>query len=203
MNYEICNQDFKNCPYRVWDLSKDYPLCYFYRLHSRIIINREFSQLPSLVRKACEWVQKEEARLKCIRGIALKRTLRMLKKIEIGDTLFWTTHSEDVKLLEKPNEFSQVVRIKCQKSNGIIVEIPAHLLRKVSNGNYYGDFITKGINEEDLQELQYKARYYGFRVETEKKDNGYLLRIYGDTQQEVDEFIILALEQDFDISPFI
>ena len=45
--------------------------------------------------------------------------------------------------------------------------------------------------------------YYGFRTEIERTDNGYFLKIYGDSQQEVDDFITLSLEQDFDISPYI
>ncbi|MFX1364459.1 MAG: hypothetical protein ACFFCE_04895 [Promethearchaeota archaeon] len=43
---------------------------------------------------------------------------------------------------------------------------------------------------------------YGFRVEIEENDKGYFLRIYGDSQQEVDDFTN-RIEQNFDISPYI
>lgn len=46
---------------------------------------------------------------------------------------------------------------------------------------------------------EYKARYYGFRAKIERKDNGYLLKIFGDSQQEVNEVINVVLKQGFDL----
>ena len=153
-----------------------------------------------MLNRACEWIQKEEKRLDFISSISYKDTLKMLKDISIGDTLFWTTHSEDVRLFEGPTEFSQIARCKCQRLNGKVVEIPAYLLRKTSRGHYSGEFFIEGIeNEKKAKILEYKARYYGFRAEIKKMNNGYLLRLYGDSQHEVDEFINTVLKHNFEL----
>lgn len=199
----ICSQDFKSCPYRLFDLENHKPLCDYYRLHAQLIINREFSKIPSLIRKACEWVQKEESRLEFIREIARKKGLDVLENSQIGDNVFCQIGSyHEVKLLEKPSGGS--IFLKCQAPNGKIIQVQACNLRRISKGNFSRDhFIDGAENEKKAKELEYKAKYYGFRTKIEKTDNGYLLRLYGDSQQEVDDFITLSLEQDFDISPYI
>ncbi|MFX1481175.1 MAG: hypothetical protein ACFFCI_24100 [Promethearchaeota archaeon] len=200
---DICDQDFKNCPYRIWDLTKNYPLCDYYRLYSRIIINQEFSQLSSLIRKACGRIRKEEARLDFIREIANKQGLDVLKNAQIGDNVFCQFGPyREVKLLEKPKDGS--IFVKCEAPNGKIIEVQACDLRRISKGHYFSEFFVEGHkNGKKIHEIEDKVKSYGFRVETEKKDNGYLLKIYGDSQQEVDDFIALALEQNFDISSYI
>ena len=199
----ICTQDFKNCPYRVCDLEKDYPLCDYFRLVTQLVINREFSQIPSLIRRACEWVQREEARLKYIREIAKRRGLDLLKNAQIGDIVFcYVGTYHEVKLIKKPSEGS--IFVTCETPSGKIIRVQPCDLRRISKGNYFSEYYIEGIrNEKQAQEIEYKAKYNGFRAEIERKDNGYLLRIYGDSQQEVDDFISLFLEQDFDISPYI
>lgn len=195
----VCNQGFKNCPYRIYDLEKDYPLCDYHRLHARLIINREFSKIPALIRKACEWVQKEEKRLDFIRKIARDMGLDLLKNAQIGDIVFCRRPPyHEVKLLEKPSDGS--IFITCQAPNGKIIRVQACDLRKISKGRYFGEFFIEGTeNEKKAKGLEYKAKYYGFRAEIEKKDNGFLLKIYGDSQQEVDEFINVVLKQGFEL----
>jgi len=108
---------------------------------------------------------------------------------QIGDILFCMARSKELKLAEKPTEFSQIARVKCRKSDGPIVEIPAYNLRKISSGNYYGEFLIEGLeNEKRAKELEIYAKYYGFRAEYAKIDKAFLLKIYGDSQQEVDVF---------------
>lgn len=195
----ICNQDFKNCPYRVYDMEKPKPLCDYFRLHARLIINREFSRIPSLIRKACGWVQQEERRLDFIRKIARDMGLEVLKNTQIGDTVFCKRPPwREVKILEKPSDGS--IFLKCQAPNGKIIRIQACDLRKISKGHYFGEFFIEDTeNEKKAKILEYKAKYYGFRTEVERKDNGFLLRIYGDSQQEVDEFINVVLKQGFEL----
>ncbi|KKL85678.1 hypothetical protein LCGC14_1952330 [marine sediment metagenome] len=203
MTDAICNQDFKNCPYRLIDMENPRPLCDYYRLHARLILNREFSEIPVLVRRACKWMQNEESRLKFIREIARKKTLDFLENTQVGDTVFCgIAPFHAVKLLEKPIDDSKFVL--CEAPSGKVIKIQACHLSRISKGSYFSDYFIEGVeNEKKAQELEYKARYYGFGSGIEKKDDGYLLRIYGDSQQEVDDFIVLYLEQDFDISPYI
>ncbi len=154
----VCDQDFKNCPYRIYDLEKDYPLCDYFRLHARLIINREFSKIPSLIRRACKWIQKEEKRLDFIRKIARDMGLEVLKNAQIGDTVFCKVGTyNEVKLLEKPSDGS--IFLKCQAPNGKIIRVQACDLRKISKGHYFGEFLIKGIeNEEKVKVLEYKAK---------------------------------------------
>ncbi len=206
MNHKdlICHQDKENCPFKILDIQLDIYLCGFYDNYWREFNAGNTFGVKSLLNRSCEWIIKEEARLDFISKFARKETIKMLKSIDIGDILFWTTHSEEVKLFENPTEFSQIARCKCQRYNGKIVEIPAYLLCKISKGTYFGEFFIEGTeSERKLEYLVYKVRYHGFRVVVEGKDNGFLLKIYGDSQQEVDDFINLFLEQNFDISSYI
>ena len=202
--YLFCHQQKKNCPFRILDILLDIFICNFYKEYWRVFNDGNSFGVKSLLSRACGWIQKEEKRLDFICKISRKKTLDFLEKAQVGYTLFWTAYSKDVKLYEKPTEISQIVRIKCQRYNGKVVEIPAYLLRQISKGSFYGEYLVEG-NENIIKarEVEDKARYYGFRAKIKKKDNGYLLKIYGDSQQEVDDFINLSLEQDFDISPYI
>ncbi len=202
--YLICRQDKKNCSFKVLDIQLDIFICNFSKEYWREFNSGNSFGAKKLLNRACEWLQKEKRRLKLISKKANKETIKMLKTLEIGDILFWTTQSKEVKLFETPSEFTQIARIKCQRFDGKVVEIPAYLLRKLSKGNFKGEFFLGDVeNEKKAQELQDKSRYYGFRAEIEKKNDGYSLKIYGDSQQDVDDFINLSLEQDFDISPYI
>ena len=193
----VCDQGFKNCPYRIVDLRKPHPLCNYFRLHARLIINREFSKIPALIRKACEWVQKEEARLECIREIARKRGLDLLKNAQTGDTVYcYVGGYQEVELLNKPKDNS--IFVECKASNGKIIRVQACDLGRISKGDYYSSYFIDG-NKKKAQELEYRAKYYGFRAKIKKKNNGYLLKLYGDSQQEVEDFIRVVLKQNFEL----
>ena len=156
-----------------------------------------------MIRKACKWVKREESRLKFIRKIVREKTLDLLEKVQVGDTIFCRIAPyHEVILLEKPQDDSKYV--SCQSPNGKTIRIHAHHLSRISTGVFTGEYFIQGVeNEKRAQELKYKAGYHGFRAEIVKKNNGFILRIYGDSQQEVDDFIALSLEQDNDISPYI
>ena len=198
--YPICHQDKKSCPFKTLDMQLDIFICNFHKEYWRLFNDGNSFGAKNLLNRACEWIQEEKKRQKFISKSASKQTIKMLKNIEVGDMLFWVTRSEDVRLFESPSEFSQIVRCKCQRDNGNVIKIPAYLLRKVSKGDYYGEFFIEGTeNEKKAQQFEYKAKYYGFRAEIERKDNGFLLKIYGDSQQEIDEFINVVLKQGFEL----
>ncbi len=202
--YLICRQNNKNCRFKVLDLQLDIYICNFMKEYWQEFNSGNKFGAKNLLSRACEWIQWEERRLKMLSRSASKETIKMLETLEIGDTLFWTRQLKEVKLLEKPTEFTQIVRVKCESSNGRIVEVPAYSLRKISKGSFYSEyFLNDTHNENRLKEIEHKARLNGFRAEVELKRNGYLIKIYGDSQQEVDEFVNLCLKQDFDISRFI
>jgi len=201
--YLICRQNKKNCPFRTLDIQLDIFICNYLKEYWREFNSGNHFGAKILLNRACEWIQKEEKRLGFICEISRKKTLDFLEIVKIGDTVFCriAPHHE-VKLLEKPQDDSEFV--SCEAPGGQIVRIQSCHLSRVSKGEYYGEYFIDGTGTETLtQELKYKANYNGFRAEIERKDNGFLLKIYGDSQQEVDDFISLFLEQDFDISPYI
>jgi len=148
-------------------------------------------------------VQKDEARLKFIREITKRRGLDLLKNAQIGDIVFcYVGTYHEVKLIEKPLDGS--IFVTCETPSGKVIRVQPRDLGRISKGFYFSEYYIEGIrNKKQAQEIEYKAKYNGFRAEIERKDNGYVLKIYGDSQQEVDDFINLSLEQDFDISPYI
>lgn len=62
----------------------------------------------------------------------------------------------------------------------------------ISKGDKYIEYKVKENNK--LKEYRDLARYYGFRVEAIKLKNGHLLKIYGDTQEELSNFLNLHLK---------
>ena len=202
--HSICRQQKKDCSFRILDIHLDIFICNFYKEYSSMLNDGNSFGAKLLLNKACEKYQIEEKRLKFISKGAEKETIQMLRRLEVGDTLFWFSRLIDVTCTQRPIEFGQIARIKCRGSDGKIIKIPAYLLRAISKGNFSGEyFIDEAENGKKVKGFKYKTNYYGFRTEIEKRDNGFLLKIYGDSQQEVDDFITLSLEQDFDISPYI
>lgn len=201
--YLICRQQKKNCPFRTLNISLDIFICDFYKEYWRIFDNSNSLGVKSLLNRACEWIQDEEKRLNFICQIAQKTTREFFENVQVSDTVFCRIAPyHEVKLLEMPLDNSEFV--SCEAPNGKVIRVQAHHLRRISKGNYSGDYFIEGAeNEKKAKEFEYKAKYYGFRTEIERTDNGYFLKIYGDSQQEVDDFITLSLEQDFDISPYI
>jgi hypothetical protein len=203
MKYSICRQQKEKCPFRVFDVQLDFFICNFYKEFTSMVNGGNSFGAKLLLNRACEKYQNEERRLKFISGISRKKTQDFLDNSQVGDIVFCRIAPfHKVKLLEKPLDDSKF--ISCEAPNGKVIRRQACHLYKISKGNYYGEYFIDDIkNEKKLLKLEYKTQYYGFRTEVEKKKNGYLLKIFGDSQQEVDDFITLSLELDFDISPYV
>jgi hypothetical protein len=85
-------------------------------------------------------------------------------------------------------------------SKGEIRSAPAACIVKISNGNYCSEYEFKGKNREvNSKNKEILARQAGFRTERIRCDNSTLLKIYGDSQVEVDDFISLVCQNDFQI----
>ena len=197
----ICRQHRINCPFRSFDAQSELLICDFYKEYWRIYNDGNTFGAKTLLNRACEWINKEEKRLDFICNLAKKSFLDLIQNVQVGDTVFCRIAPyHKIKLLKMPLDDSEY--ISCEAPNGRVIRVQAHHLRMVSKGSYNGVFFTSDI-DESIQDLEYKINSYGFRTEIKRKENGYLLKVYGDSQQEVDEFIALVLEQDFDISPYI
>lgn len=201
--YLICYQGKKDCLFRTLDIQLEIFTCNFYKEYWNVFFDGDSFSINSLLRRACEWIKIEEARLEFICEISRKKVSDLLENVQVGESVFCRIAPDhEVKLLEKPLDESEFV--SCEAPDGRIVKIQVHHLRRISKGDYYGEYFINGPeSEKKAQGLIYKANYYGFRAQVEKKDNGCFLKIYGDSQQDVDNFINLSLEQDFDISPYV
>lgn len=198
-----CRQDFKDCPYRYLRLDKDLPLCNYFRLHSQLMINREFSRIPDLYNKACDWIRDDELRRKSLLKISRERVLDFLERIQVGDVIFCRKPPfHKVRLIKKPlNEAGYAI---CETPNGKTMSIDVYDLNYVSKGNYSGEYLIEGIkNKKKARELEFKAQYYGLRTKLQDQENGFLLTIFGDSQENVDDFINLVLKNGLELLPLL
>jgi len=199
MPYLRCRcPEFKNCPFRTHDLELEIIICNFLKATTGV----QSSRLHNFTSRACEWTKTEEGRLASIRKISHKKTLDFLKNAQVGDTVYCRVElPHEVKLLKKPLDLNVSRRCKCQKTNGRVISVHVSHLSIISKGSYYGEYfflpITRG--KKEALELKNKSMYYGFRAELLEKNNGYLLKLYGDSQQEVDDFINLFIKQKFEL----
>jgi hypothetical protein len=191
--------EFKDCSFRIYDLKMKIPICNFISATMGVQTSRK----QYYINRACRWIKTEESRLASIRKNARKMSLEFLKNAQIGETVYCfygSPYDLEVTLLEKPSDRKITSRCKVQRKSGKIFSVYIHLLRTFSKGNYSADYFVGGIRaKKRAQNLQYKAKIYGFRAEIEKKEDGYLLKIFGDSQLEVDDFVNLFIKQNLEL----
>ena len=107
-----------------------------------------------------------------------------------------------VKLIKKPlNEAGYAL---CEAPNGKTMNIDVYDLHYISKGNYSGEYLIEDIkNKKKARELEFKAQYYGFRTKLQNQENGFLLTIFGDSQENVDDFINLVLKNGLELLPLL
>lgn len=192
-----CNDLEKNCPFRIIDISKNTAICNFYKRYWKAYNNSPIDAL-NLTKKACDGIRQYELYQEFLSETSAKRTLKMLKNVKIGDDLFWLPRSEDVILIESPSKLSTITKCVCQRYNKEIVKIYASFLIQIFKGSYYQDYYIYGADKtREVRILELTARKAGFRVEVRKLRSGFKLRFYGDTQEEVGDFVNLAVKNNF------
>ncbi len=139
----------------------------------------------------------------------IDKTVRLLEKGEImsGDIVYCSKVLEDVIFIEGPNwdaltqynndkakygnaPFSS--KVKYKTFDGVIRTCPIACIVKISKGNFFANLKVKGkadIAKQRAEYLEFLARGLGFRVEKCKTRRGYLLKFFGDSQREIDEFL--------------
>ena len=191
-----CRDLDKDCPFRVIDISKSLAICNFYKNYWKAY-NSNPIDASNLTKKACEGIRQYELYREHLTEISEKRTVKMLKNVKVGDALFWLTRSEDVILLEIPSELNTITRCICQRHNKEIVKIPAYLLRHISKGNYYQEYYIDGFdNKREYETLELIAKQYGFRVEIKMQRNGFKMIFFGNSQDEVNDFVNFVIKDD-------
>ena len=199
-----CKQeDFEDCPYRVIDLEEPLPLCRYIDLQAKLIVNREFSEIAHLTSRACDWIKMEEGQAETIRQLHRKRFKDFIENVQVGDIVFCRIAPfHEVKLVDKPSSVSD--RVHCETPEGKIIRVMAGHLFRMAKGNYFGEYLVKGaLSRRRALKLEFKAKHYGFRTKIEKKSDGYFLKIFGDSQEQVDDFIFMVLEHDLELDRFL
>ena len=192
-----CRDLDKDCPYRIIDISKNIAICNFYKIYWKTYNNNPIDA-SNLTKKACDGIRQYELYQEFLSETSAKRTLKMLKNVKIGDALFWLPRSEDVILIENPSKLSTITKCICQRYNKEIVKIYASFLIQISKGSYYQDYYIYGADKtREVRILELTARKAGFRVESKTQENGFKLRFYGDSQEEVDDVVNLTVRNDF------
>jgi len=196
-----CKEDLENCPFRIYDLEKNIIICNYFETYWSTASNYGHERAKQLINRACKDIKTYELHQRQTAEHHTKKTLEMLQTVKIGDILFWASRNEDVRLIEMPSEIDILVRCKCQRRNNEIVRIPAYLLNTISKRNFSGEYNCR-TNKDKAQRLKYQAKLYGFRTEIEKRGEDYILRLYGDSREEVDDFIALYITQKLYIRPY-
>jgi len=127
--------------------------------------------------------------------------------IKSGDIVYCTKECSDVIFLEKPDkkffcfyherklkgfDYTPFVgSIRYQTFQGEIKEAPIICIVKISEGNISSSYQIKGKNNANEAEFyEHLARGVGFRVKREKIRGGYILKFFGDSKEELDDFVM-------------
>ena len=139
----------------------------------------------------------------------IKRAIRQFEngEMKVGDIVFCRSAIQDVILLEEPpNELINYYykkgvisgngsELKYRTLDGKsenIAEIYSFI--KISKGRFFVNYEIKGNTKKEERKafnLEYAARKDGFKVIRVKTSEGWYIRIFGDSQKEVDHFLYL------------
>lgn len=201
---KYCDSEYKNCPYRIIDkeqgrnitFSKGLSHCYFTKKYAEKLYLRDKEGVEQLIKSACPELKNLMSIFEAERKIIRVQVKKFLNSVKIGEKVYCMCEMSDVIFLAKPTtEFGDC---KYQTSKGKIKWTGPSMFRTISKGNKFVEFEVKG-SKDKAGFYEIIARQSGFRVETIKKEDSFLLKIYGDTQEEVDDFLTLRLMNDYSI----
>lgn len=128
---------------------------------------------------------------------------KVIEESKIGDKIFCLEEMfEEVTLLSKPND--PFGNCEYETKEGDIKTAFVGLFRPLSKGKYYHEIDVERAfdadKDEDLMILMVKrvSMEAGFRVEI---SDGGKIRVFGDTQKEVDDFVNLSIYNKRVLSP--
>lgn len=182
---QLCYFDKDKCPCRLVDLDSNISFCNFVRLFADILILNNERATNLFLDKVCDDKRNEVLHHDYRAGQLRKRFKKFLNQVKIGDLVYSIAEDQDVVFLESPTH--KYGDCKYRIINGTVKKAPPFLFSMISKGKYYGKYETKNKDKADLYTLE--ARECGFRVEKHELEDHYVLKIYGDTQEEVDSFI--------------
>lgn len=183
---KICDKiNFKSCPCKSIDFENDISFCNFIKAYGKLEISENFKEKALLLKNVCPEVRNEILQHSYRVRQLQKQEKEFLEKVRPGDVVFCTAAIHDVVFLEHPSNIYGDVKYKT--IDGEIREAPSFCFRIISKGNKFAEYETS--DKEKADSYSRLARRNGFRVEKQKIKNVYVLKIYGDIQKEVDDFV--------------
>lgn len=183
--YESSNID---CPCRI--LKNGIVFCDFINFLGNMSLRGETDKIDHFLKYICpdlrdQWLYEVD-----LRHQAQAQEKKFLNNVKEGDIVFCISEIEEVIFLEKPNR--RFGKCKYKTLDGEIKEEWGFCFRNISKGDKYIEYKVKEDNK--LKDYKDLAKYYGFRVEVIKLKKGHLLKIYGDAQEELSNFLNLHLK---------
>ncbi|MFX1489020.1 MAG: hypothetical protein ACFFBI_07725 [Promethearchaeota archaeon] len=172
--------------------------CSYHRLHVLTAwVNQDEVGAASLLKDACPPIQTEEEFTWFARKLHQEFAKEIIEKSKVGDLIFCFNEIDgEVVLLEKPSTIFDHCVYKDKK--GQVKSYPVSHFRLLSKGNYSVEHHIEGVKSEiQSQMIKRMAGEAGFRVEILETERGHLLRIFGDRQQELDDFMALCVYNKF------
>ena len=197
----VCkHRDYLPCEYH--HLDGDVHRCSYDRLWVlAALINQDEELADGLTEQACPPNKEEDALRKQRIKIHQENARNIMENAHVGDTVFCLLELLDESILvEKPK--SEGEHAFYQNKDGQIRSCLPGALIRISKGNFMGEYFYKSegkhireYSDSEFNCLMVKrmALQAGFRVEIHeaKTDagSGHTVKIYGDSQQEVDDFM--------------
>ncbi len=175
----ICLSAFKGCQFKI--LRKNIIYCRFF--NSFVELSKSF-KIEAL--KICPGLKDKLLYHDYLADKIQVRSKKFLEKVKIGEIVYCTTEMKDVIFLARPEKKYGLCRYRTFDAKD--KEAGAHCFRKISLGSKCAEYNTTKI--DDLNACEILAREYGFRVEKITLTNSHLLKICGDIQEDVDQFVI-------------
>lgn len=175
-----CTVDDKDCPCKIY--AEDKMLCNFFNTFADLNFYKKNLEVKELLKKVCNAIRNKINFHEYLAKSSEDSARAFLRQVNKGDLVYCTTEMNDVVFLKKPRDYYGKCTYKTL--DGIVKEQWSFCFCIISKGDKFFDFKVSNLN--NAKSLSLLAREYGFRVKI--IDN--IIRIFGDTQEEVDSFAI-------------
>ncbi|HEC39170.1 MAG TPA: hypothetical protein ENI29_13095 [bacterium] len=185
MQKVICNINDNSCPCRVIDLDDNMLYCNFIENYVKLNFQKQSGKANHLINQVCPKIRDHIHHHDVMVERLRKHTKKFLDKIKAGEICFCTLETDNVIFLDYPADKYKYVKYK--RHDGSVKTAPGFCFSIISKGNKTSEYKTK--DESKAEKYSEIARRNGFRVEDERIGDTFFIKIYGDNQKDVDEFI--------------
>ena len=185
MKKVICNINENSCPCRVIDLDNDMLYCNFMKNFAKLSIQNQEEKANHLINQICPKIRDHMLHHDALVDRLRKHTKIFLGKVKVGEICFCNLEEDNVIFLGYPAD--KYDNVKYKRLDGRVKTAPGFCFSIISKGNKTSEYKTE--DESKAEKYSWMARRNGFRVIEGKSGDNFLIRIYGDNQDDVDEFI--------------